>query len=108
MQFLDINKYLIGRFMYKYHTGNVPTIFVSFFQQNREIHDYNTRTASHLHIPAVKSDLGKTGSKYRGALNWNYIYNDGYITDVSEAVFVKCLKTIIKNKIIHEFFNQYP
>ena len=100
MQFLDINKYLIGRFMYKYHTGNVPTIFVSFFQQNREIHDYNTRTASHLHIPAVKSDLGKTGIRYRGALIWNYIYNDGYNTDVSEAVFVKCLKTIIKNKII--------
>ena len=24
MQFLDINKYLIGRFMYKYHTGKVP------------------------------------------------------------------------------------
>ena len=99
MQFLDINKYLIGRFMYKYHTGNVPTIFVSFFQQNREIHDCNTRTASHLHIPAVKSDL-KTGIKYRGALIWNYIYNEGYNTDVSEAVFVKCLKTIIKNKII--------
>ena len=100
MQFLDINKYLIGRFMYKYHTGNVPTIFVSFLKQNREIHDYNTRTASHLHIPAVKSDLRKTGIRYRGALIWNYIYNDGYNTDVSEAVFVKCLKTIIKNKIM--------
>ena len=95
-----MNKYLIGRFKYKYHTGNVPTIFVYFCQQNREIHDNNTRTASHLHIPAVKSDLGKTGIRYRGALIWNYIHNDGYNTDVLEAVFVKCLKTIIKNKII--------
>ena len=48
----------------------------------------------------MKSDLGKSGIKYRGALIWNYIYNDGYITDVSEAVFVKSLKTTIKNKII--------
>ena len=28
MQFFYINQYLIGRFMYKYHMGNVPTIFV--------------------------------------------------------------------------------
>ena len=86
MQLLDINKYLIGRFMYKYHTGNVKTIFVYFFQQNREIYDYNNRTTSHI--------------RYRGALIWNYIYNNGYNTDVLEAVFVKCLKTIINNKII--------
>ena len=98
--FFYINKYLIGRFMYKYHTGNVQTIFASFVQQNREIHDYNTRTASPLHIPAVKSDLGKTGIRYHGAPIWNSIYNNWYNTDVSEAVFVKCLKTVIKKKII--------
>ena len=100
MKFHDINKYLIGRFMFKYHTGNIPNIFVTFFQENREIHDHNTRAACHLHIPAVRSDLGKTGIRYRGALIWNHIYADGFNTDVSEAVFVKCLKKIIDNKII--------
>ena len=59
MKFHDMNKYLIGRFMFKYHTGNIPNIFVTFFQENREIHDHNTRAACHLHIPAVRSDFGK-------------------------------------------------
>ena len=70
MKFHDLNKYLIGRFMYKYHTGNVPSIFVPFFHQNREIHEHNTRTAVHLHLPIMKSDLGQTGIRYRGAMIW--------------------------------------
>ena len=45
MKFHYLNKYLIGRFMFKYHTGNIPNIFVTFFQENREIHDHNTRAA---------------------------------------------------------------
>ena len=95
-----MNKYLIGRFMFKYHTGNIPNISVTFFQENIEIHDHYTRAACNLHIPAVRYDFGKTGIRYRGALIWNHIYGDVFNTDVSEAVFVKCLKKTIYNKII--------
>ena len=108
MKFHDINKYLIGRFMFKYHTGSILNIFVTLFQENRKIHDHNTRAACHLHIPAVRSDLGKTGIRYRGALIWNHIYVDGFNTDVSEAVFVKCLKQLSIIRLYHEFLWYLP
>ena len=64
MKFQNINKYLIGNFMYHYNCGKVPGIFSHFFNKNSDIHEYNTRIADHFHIPTVKTDLGKTGIKY--------------------------------------------
>ena len=75
MKFENINKYLIGNFMYRYICGQVPDTFSSFFIRNNDIHSHNTRTADHFHIPIVKSDLGKTGIKYRGAVIWNIFFN---------------------------------
>ena len=43
----------------------------------------------------MKSDLGKTGIRYRGVIVWNEILKDGVDPDVSEAVFKKVLKSVI-------------
>ena len=86
--------------MYKYKTGNISNIFVTLFHENKEIHDHNTGTPCHLHIPAVRPDLGKNGIRYGCALIWNHINSDGFNSDVSETNFVKCLKKIIDNKIV--------
>ena len=64
------------------------------------IHEYNTRIADHFHIPTVKTDLGKTGIKYCGAVIWNIIVKDGINTDVSETVFKKFLKKLVNDGII--------
>ena len=92
MKFADINPFLIGRFMHRCCNGKVPEIFVSYFQQNCDVHHYDTRTAQHYHIPQVKSDLAKTGIRYRGAVVWNAILSDNTNTNVSEATFKKVLK----------------
>ena len=84
-----INHHLIGCFMYRFCIGKVPFLFDSFFIKNSELYNYNTRTADHLHVPIVKSDLGKTGIRYRGVIVWNEILKDGVDPDVSEAVFKK-------------------
>ena len=68
--------------------------------KNKDIHDHVNRSAQHFHIPCVKSDLGKTGIRYRGAVVWNLILQDGTNTDVSEAVFKECLKRLISTVII--------
>ena len=52
-------------------------MFKPFFQRNQELHNYSTRIADHFHIPLVISDLGKTGIRFRGAVIWNSILNDG-------------------------------
>ena len=100
MKFENINKYLIGDFMYHYNCGKVPSIFSHFFNKNSDIHECNTRIADHFLIPAVKTDVGKTGIKYRGAVIWNTIVKDGINTDVSETVFKKFLKKLVNDGII--------
>ena len=95
MKFTDINPFLIGRFVHCCCNGKVPEIFVSYFQQNCDVHHYDTRTAQHYHIPPVKFDLAKTGIRYRGAVVWNAILSDNTNTNVSEAVFKKVLKRLL-------------
>ena len=91
IKFVNINKYLIGRYMFRVYHGQVPEFFSPFFVRNCDIHQHETRSAGHLHIPPVKLDLSKTGIKYKGAIIWNNILQEDVNLDVSEAVFKKVL-----------------
>ena len=97
IKFVDLNKYMIGKFMFRYHIDDVPHIFEGYFSKISDIHDYETRTNDGLYANHVKSDLGKTSISYKGPLIWNMIINTGINTDVSEAVFTKSLKKCIMN-----------
>ena len=97
IRFKDINKYLIERFMFRFCNANVPVLFHSYFQRNNEFHNYQTRTASHLHIPSMKTDIGQTSIRYRGALIWNGLVTMNVDHNSSEAVFVKLLKRVIES-----------
>ena len=88
LKLIDINKYLVGRFMFRVCNHLVPSLLRSFFKYNYELHGYDTRTAKHFHASPVRSDLGKTGIRYRGAVIWNSI-------ETSEAIFVKFLKKVL-------------
>ena len=50
MPLLHINKYVIGRCMYRYCTARVPDILSDFFKKNSEIYEYETRSAYLFHI----------------------------------------------------------
>ena len=91
----DFNKYLIGRFMFRFSNKQVPALFYSFVAYNHEVHSYDTWSVQHFHIPQIKTNLGKTGIKYRGDLLWNKILSKGMYPDTSECVFVKFIKTIV-------------
>ena len=91
IKFVNINKYLIGRFMFRVYHGQVPEFFAPPFVKNCDIHHHETRLAGHFHIPPVKLDLSKTGIKYKGAIIWNNILQEDVNLDVSEAVFKKIL-----------------
>ena len=105
MKFQCINYYLLARFMYRLSVDQVPSLFKPFFQRNQELHNYSTRIADHFHIPLVKSDLGKTGIRFRGAVIWNSVLNGGICPEVSEAVFKKILKKLLQTVKIwsHKF-----
>ena len=95
LKLADINKYLIARFMFRYCNNNVPELFNSYFEYNSDYHNYNTRSAEHFHAPKVKTDLAKTGLKYRGAIIWNALLNHGIYSDTSESIFIKFLRLVV-------------
>ena len=100
MKFENINKYLLGNFMYRYICGQVTDTFSSFFIKNNDIHSHNTRTDDQFHIPIVKTDISIAGVKYRGAVIWNILIKYGINVDVSEAVFKKFLRKLLDDGII--------
>ena len=106
MKFECINYYLFARLMYRLCIDQFPSLFKPFFHRNQELYNYSTRTADHFHIPLVKSDLGKTGIRLRGAVIWNSILNDGINPEVPEAVFKKFLKKWLQTVKTwsHKFF----
>ena len=59
IKFVDLNKYMIGKFKLCYHIDDVPHFFEGYFSKISDIHDHRTRTNDGLYAKHVKSDLGK-------------------------------------------------
>ena len=95
LRFHDINMYLMGQFMFRFYKSEVPELFVKFFNNNAETHDYFTRQHNHLHVPMIKSNLSKFTIRYRGVIIWNGIMKLGNDPDTWEAIFVKLFKKCI-------------
>ena len=90
----DINKYLIGRLMFRIHNNEMP-IFHNFFTRNRDVHSHDTRQKDHFHIPPFKTKLRKASLRHNGASVWNMILKIGINTKSSEFQFAKSLKSEI-------------
>ena len=48
----------------------------------------------------MKTDLGKTGVKYRGTVIWNILTKDCINVNVSETVFKTFLRKLVNDGII--------
>ena len=96
----DIKKYVLDTFMYRWYTKQIPCLFNSLFQTVRDVYEYDTRQSCHLHIPVVKTNLGKCKLSFNGTVLWNNILKANINPETSEAVFAKTLKHCIKIGII--------
>ena len=90
----DINKYLIGRLMFRIQNNELP-IFHNFFKRNRDVHFHDTRQKDYFHIPPFKTKFGKASLRYNGASIWDVILKVGIDTKSSEFQFAKSLKSEI-------------
>ena len=95
----DINKYLLSRFMYRIHHGDI-TMLGGYFIKNSNIHKYNTRQSDHYHVPSFKTNLGKACFKYQGALIWNNILKHEIDINASDHLFAKNIKGLILQKVL--------
>ena len=66
LEISDINKYVLGKFMYRWYTKQIPCLFQSIFQTVRNVPEYDARQSGHLHIPISKPNLGKCKLSYNG------------------------------------------
>ena len=95
----NINKYLIGRLMFKIHIDEAH-MFRTFFTKNDEIHTHDTRQKSHYHIPPFKTNLGKNSLRYTGAVLWNEILKVGLNSETSDYSFSKGLKSVLLDNLL--------
>ena len=63
----DINLYIIGIFMYNYVTQKLPHIFQNYFQQNKDVHELNTRQANDFHVPFSRLEVRRFSIKIHGS-----------------------------------------
>ena len=67
----DINLYVIGIFIYNYVTQTLPHIFENYFQQNKDVHEINTRQANDFHVTFSRLQVRKFSIKIHGSEVWN-------------------------------------
>ena len=96
---IKINKYLIGRLMFKIHNDE-SHMFKAFFIKNSEIHEHETRQKYHYHIPSFKTKLGKNSLRYTGAVLWNEILKLGLNPETSDYSFSKGLKSALLDNLL--------
>ena len=100
LKLVDLNKYLIGKFMYKCYHKKVPAVFHGLFTSVLDVHNYGTRQRNNLYFTKVKTNLGMSGISYRGPLIWNRILKSGINLNTSESAFSKEVhKCILLGKI---------
>ena len=97
---VDINKYLTGKFMFRWCNGLMPQIFDNFFMYNSDVHKHNTRQQVLLNIPVVRTNLRKMSICFKGAIVWNSLRKLGLLSTLSEPVFSKKLKIIIMGNLL--------
>ena len=100
----DVNKFVIGKFMFRWYHDEVPSIFHDYFDYVKNVHNHVTRQKDHLYIPIVRSERGKTKITHRGPEIWNQIQVASIDPVTSEAVFSKTLKQFIKMSLLWFFF----
>ena len=87
----QIDKYIIGKFMFNAYKSTSLDIFKSMSVYNSSIHAHDTRQSSYFYVPLIKKVLGKSNVCYKGAVFWNDLIKWNVKTTVSDYVFYKSL-----------------
>ena len=73
LKFFDLVDYIIGIFMYKVYHRDVPKIFETYYTENRNIHDHDTRQINYIHIAHADTNRRDMSMRFQGGKVWNLI-----------------------------------
>jgi len=51
----------------------LPPVYAKYFVLNAEVHDYNTRASTDLHVFGPRSTFGQRCITYKGSTLWNRV-----------------------------------
>ena len=71
----DIFKLKVNQFVHKHKLGQLPKVFDSYFTDNTNIHDHNTRQSHNLHLPRTQTQSGQQTIKITGVKLYNALPN---------------------------------
>ena len=98
----DVNTFVIGKSMFRWHHDEVPSIFHDYFDYVKNVHNHDTRLKTIICIfPQSGVNEARTKITYRGPEIWNQIQKASINPCTSEAVFFsKTLKQCIKMSLL--------
>ena len=72
LAFRQLYVYSIQMFMYKYSSGLLPSFVYNMFKLNQDVHSYNTRQSTQIHIFMATLEIRLHSVRIKGAIIWNY------------------------------------
>ena len=72
LTFRQLYVYSMQMFMYKYNSRLLPKIVGNMFKLNQDVHSYNTRQSTQIHISMATLEIRLRLVRIKGAIIWNY------------------------------------
>ena len=71
LNFEDIYKLQLGKFMYQYKSGLLPYSFNNMFLVTRQVHSYGTRSSELFYLPQCRTNIRKFSISFQGPTFFN-------------------------------------
>ena len=69
----EIHLYKVALFMFKVHHEFAPQLFQEYYTSKSEIHNYETRGRTTLHVPDYDINIRKLSIRFKGVYVWNFV-----------------------------------
>ena len=76
LKFNDIYLLNLGKFMYSYQHGLLPSSFNDYFIEVNQVHHYNTRSSSDIYTPFCKTKIRQFSVTFQGPKFFNMLSSD--------------------------------
>jgi len=60
----------------RHDRSKLPVVFFAYFDENKIIHDRDTRQKQYFYTSSVHSEFGKRAIQYKGSTLWNDLPDD--------------------------------
>ena len=71
LKFADIYKFQVGKMMFLFRKGLLPSAFCNMFPLRNTFHSYNTRTCEHFHVASYRTNIRSFAIRFQGPKLFN-------------------------------------